>query len=296
MKHLFTTLFVMALAACISAQELPSCNLYLFETSLRDSQLTLSNPQFLSSFNKKGYNNQPSFVNNNELLIASAAPNDRQTDIFLLDLAAKTRMRMTRTAESEFSPKATPDNLYFSVVRVEADAARTQRLWQYPLDRKDMGMAAMKYLRGVGYYQWLDRYKVALFNIASGDLNYLSISDTRDGSTQNLSPSIGRCFQTSPNGRLVYVHKISEGNWVIKALDKNTLDVQEITKTVSGVEDFVIMKDGAILMGKGSRLYRFHPLKSQNWQEVAELKRIGINNITRMAVSGDGKLVVVNGG
>lgn len=296
MKHLFITLFVSLLAASAIAQDLPVCNIYLFETSMRDSLLTLSSPQFLTASNKMGYNNQPSFINNNELLMVSAAPNDRQTDVYLLDLAAKTRQRMTRTAESEFSPKAMPDNLYFSVVRVEADAARTQRLWQYPLDRKDAGMAALKYLRGIGYYQWLDRYKIALFNITSSDLNYLSIADTRDGATQNLSPSIGRCFQTSPNGRLVYVHKISEGNWVIKALDKNTLDVQEITKTISGVEDFTIMKDGAILMGKGSRLYRFHPLKSQNWQEVAELKRIGINNITRLAASADGKLVVVNGG
>ena len=49
-------------------------------------------------------------------------------------------------------------------------------------------------------------------------------------------------------------------------------------------------------MGKGSRLYRYHPLKSKAWQEVAELKRIGINNITRLAVSGDGKLAIVNNG
>jgi len=296
MKHLFTALIVFASLAVALAQDLPNCNIYLFETSMRDSQLTLSKPQFLTNFNPKGYNNQPCFINNDELLIVSASPVEPQTDIYLLDLEKKSKQRLTRTAESEFSPKPTPDNLYFSVVRVEKDADRTQRLWQYPLDLKDGGKAAMRFLRGVGYYHWLDRYKVAVFNLTNENLNYLSVTDTRDGTTQNLSPSIGRCFQASPNGRLVYVHKISDGNWVIKALDKNTLDVQEICKTITGAEDFVIMKDGAILMGKGSRLYRFHPLKSKNWQEVADLKRQGINNITRMAISGDGKLVIVNGG
>jgi Tol biopolymer transport system component len=263
---------------------------------MQDSLLTLTDPQFLTGFNKNGYNNQPCFVNNSELLMASASPNDRQTDIYLLDLTAKSRLRMTHTAESEFSPKPTPDNLFFSVVRVETDEDRSQRLWQYPLDRKDAGKAVLKYLRGVGYYHWLDKFKVALFNVTSADLNYLSMADTRGEAIQNLSPSVGRCFQNSPNGRLVYVHKIADGNWVIKALDKNTLEVTEICKTISGAEDFVIMKDGAIIMGKGSRLYRYQPTKSKNWQEVAELKRLGVNNITRMAVSGDGKLAIVNGG
>ena len=295
-KFITTIAAALLLAASAFGQDLPSCNIYLFETSMRDSLLTLSNPQFLTLFNKNGYNNQPCFVNNSELLLTSAAPNDRQTDIYLLDLNAKSKLRMTNTAESEYSPKPGPDDLYFSVVRVEMDADRTQRLWQYPLDRKDSGKSALKYLRGVGYYHWLDRFKVALFNITAANLNYLSLADTRDGATQNLAPSVGRCFQTSPSGRLVYVHKITEGNWVIKALDKNTMEVSEIIKTITGAEDFVIMKDGAIIMGKGSRLYRYHPVKGTGWQEIAELKRIGINNITRLAVSGDGKLAIVNGG
>lgn len=295
-KILASLAFCTLLATHVRSQDLPICNIYVFETSMQDSLLMLRNPEFLTAFNKNGYNNQPCFVNNTDLLIASASPKDKQTDIYLLDLDAKTKLRMTHTAESEFSPKPTPDNLFFSVVRVETDADRSQRLWQYPLDRQNVGKPSFKYLRGVGYYHWLDKFKVAIFNITGGDLNYLSLADTRDAAIANLSPSIGRCFGTSPNGRLVYVHKVTEGNWIIKALDKNSLEVTEITKTITGVEDFVVMKDGAILMGKGSRLYRFHPVKSKAWQEVADLKKTGVTNITRMAVSGDGKLAVVNGG
>ncbi len=295
MKNILSLAAAIAIMATnLFGQDLPTSNIYLFKTELRDSVLMLSDPQFLTAFNKGGYNNQPAFLNNNDLLIASAGPKDNQTDIYLLDLEAKTRMRLTRTAESEFSPKPTPDNLYFSVVRVETDADRSQRLWQYPLDRQDEGKPSFRYLRGVGYYHWLDKFKVAIFNVTSGDLNYLSMADTRDASIANLSPSVGRCFGTSPNGKLVYVHKVTDSNWVIKALDRNTLDVSEITKTIPGAEDFVVMKDGAIVMGKGSRLYRFHPVKGKVWQEVADLRKQGITNITRMAVSGDGKLAIVN--
>lgn len=292
MQKILSTMAGLALtASTMLGQDLPTSNIYLFQTEWRDSALLVKNPQFLTNFNKNGYNNQPSFLTNTELLVAVATPNDRQTDIYLLDLKEKTKLRLTHTAESEFSPKAMSDDLYFSVVRVETDNDRTQRLWQYPLDRQGEGKSVLRFLRGVGYYHWLDRFNVALFNVAS--VNFLSLADTRDGAAKNLSPSIGRCFGTSPNGRLVYVHKITENNWVIKALDKNTLETQEITKTLPGSEDFVVLKDGALLMGKGSRLYRYHPLKSSTWEEVVDLKKAGIRNISRLAYSADGKLAVV---
>ncbi len=281
------------LSGAAYSQTLPNSNVYLLELEYRDSILLFKNPQFLTNFNKFGYNNQPAFISNSELLLTVGMNNENQTDIYLLDLDKKQKMRLTKTAESEYSPKPTLDKLFFSVVRVETDADRSQRLWQYPLDRKDAGKPVFKYLRGIGYYHWLDRFKVALFNVAS--TNYLSIGDTRDESTKHLSPNVGRCFQTSPNGRLVFVHKLTDDRWVIKAMDKNTLNVEEIAPTLPGSEDFVILSDGSLLMGKGSRLYALHPLKNSEWKEVVDLKNIGIYNVSRMALSSDGKLAVVTG-
>jgi hypothetical protein len=291
-KKLYTIILCLHLAAAGFAQSLPISNIYLLQTDWEDSLLLFKNPKFLTGFNKNGYNNQPAFISNTELLLTVGMVGENQTDIYLLDLEKKNKLRMTRTAESEYSPHLTPENLFFSVVRVETDEGRSQRLWQYPLDRKDSGKPVFKYLRGIGYYFWLDRFKLALFNVAS--TNYLSLGDTRDESTQQLTPNIGRCFQSSPTGRLVFVHKITDDNWVIKAMDKNTLQVEEIAKTLSGSEDFVILRDGSILMGKGSRLYRFKPKKSNKWEEVVDLKSIGIRNVSRMAISGDGKLAIVN--
>ena len=275
-------------------QDLPISNIYLFDVKKADSIYLFKNPRLLTDFNSRGYNNQPAFLSNTELLLTVQDPNDTQTDIYLLDLDKKTKLRMTKTPESEYSPKPTPGNLFFSCVRVEQDDDRSQRLWQYPLDRGDKGKASLRYLRGVGYYHWLDRFKVALYNVAS--TNYLSIADTRDESSRHLAPDVGRSFGTSPNGRLVFVHKITEGNWVLKAMNKATLQTQEIIRTLPGVEDFAILKDGTILMGRGSRIYKFHPVKDKKWKEIVDLKNIGISSVTRMAVSGDGKLAVVNGG
>ena len=294
MKLRFVFLPVICFAFSLSGQDLPTSNIYLFDIEQADSIYLFKNPKHLTAFNSRGYNNQPSFLSNTELLFTMQKPADNQTDIYLLDLEKKTRLRMTKTPESEYSPKPTPGNLYFSVVRVELDEDRSQRLWQYPLDRGDKGKASLRYLRGVGYYHWLDRFTVALFNVAA--TNYLSIADTRDESSRHLAPDVGRSFGTSPNGRLVFVHKITEGNWMLKAMNKATLHTQEILRTLPGSEDFAILKDGTILMGRGSRLYKFHPVKDKDWEEIVDLKSIGITSITRLAVSGDNKLALVNGG
>ena len=292
---IFQSIFLFLLfATALSAQDLPVSNVFLLDIHKADSIYVFKNPKYLTYFNSNGYNNQPSFLSNTEMLLTVQEPDDKQTDIYLLDIEKSTKLRMTRTPESEYSPKATPGNLYFSCVRVELDNDRSQRLWQYPLDRGDKGKASLQYLRGVGYYHWLDRFKVALFNVAA--TNYLSIADTRDGSSRHMAPDVGRSFGTSPNGRLVFVHKITPNNWVLKAMDRATLRTQEIIRTLPGVEDFAILSDGTIFMGRGSRLYKFHPVKDKEWKEIADLQSIGITSITRMAVSGNGKLAVVNGG
>lgn len=294
MKLKFVLLLAFFSAISLTAQDLPISNIYLFDIEQADSIYIFKNPKHLTADNSRGYNNQPSFLSNTELLYTAQGPADNQTDIYLLDLEKKTKLRMTKTPESEYSPKPTPGNLYFSVVRVEQDEDRSQRLWQYPLDRGDKGKASLRYLRGVGYYHWLDRFTVALFNVAA--TNYLSVADTRDESSRHLAPDVGRCFGTSPNGRLVFVHKITDGNWMLKAMNKATLQTQEIVRTLPGSEDFAILKDGTILMARGSRVYKFHPVKDKDWKEMVDLKTLGITSITRLAVSGGNQLAVVNGG
>ncbi|MBK9016121.1 MAG: hypothetical protein IPM82_19800 [Saprospiraceae bacterium] len=47
MKKLITTLAIaMMLTANAFGQDLPSCNIYLFRTSMQDSVLSLTDPQF----------------------------------------------------------------------------------------------------------------------------------------------------------------------------------------------------------------------------------------------------------
>ena len=293
-RLLLLALALLFLAKNAAAQDLPNTNVYVLDMDFRDSVILFKEPKFLTDFNRNGYNNQPAFLSNSEVLMTVQLEGDSQTDIYLFDLERKTKLRLTKTAESEYSPKPAPSDLYFSVVRVETDAERSQRLWQYPLDRADSGKPVFRFLRGIGYYQWLDAFNVALFNIGQSG-NFLSVGNTRDGSTRQLSPNIGRTFGVSPNGRLVFVHKVTSDRWVIKAMDKSTMKTDEIIRTLPGSEDFVILSNGTLLMGNGSRLYAYHPNRDSDWVEMVDLKSLGIYNITRMDARGR-KLVLVSGG
>ncbi len=78
-------------------------------------------------------------------------------------------------------------------------------------------------------------------------------------------------------------------------MERGTLRTQTIIKTLPGAEDFTILSNGTILMGKGSRIYKYHPNKDADWVEMVDLKSIGIYNVTRIDARGD-KLVLVDGG
>ena len=108
-----------------------------------------------------------------------------------------------------------------------------------------------------------------------------------------IDADIGRGFKTSPAGNLAYIHKATESAWFIKELNKETLRSRIIAPTLEGSEDFCVMSDGTILMGRGNKLYKYHPKLDTEWFEIADFRYYGINAITRLAVNSRGQLALV---
>jgi len=276
------------------AQDLPNTNIYLFEMEQDTGGAFLfRSPKFLTEFNQDNYNNQPCFVGDDLLYFSARLPNSNQNDIYAFDLEKGTKLQVTKTAESEYSPTLMPDGFSFSAVRVEVTDDRIQRLWEFPIDRLNNGKPVFQFMTRVGYHHWIDRYRVALFLV--GEPNELVIANLRNGSVERITTNVGRCFQTSPNGRLVFIDKASKTTWFIKALDlsQGSLKSEVIVRTLPGSEDFVVLTDGTILLGNGTKLYKYHPRKDTDWQEIADFRRYNISSITRLAVNGNGKIALV---
>lgn len=284
--------FACCLAATITAQAPVQNNVYVFDMEqVTDNEWKFTQPRYLTYFNKNGYNNQPRFFDNNRLYMTVQFPHEQQPELYLFDLKNKTKTRVTSTTEGEYSATLMPNKNYFSAVRVEADANKTQRLWEFPTNRQSNGKPVFKYITGIGYHHWLNSNEVALFMV--DEPNYLVIADTRTDQTRRIDENIGRAFQTLPNGSLAYVRKLNDRQWFITEYNLYRKASKQIIQTLPGAEDFIVLNDGSILMGKGSKIYKYHPSYDKNWLEIVDLRYYNISNISRMAVSADNKIAIV---
>ena len=277
-----------------AAQQLPHTDILLFSmTPGADSLWRPGTPRFLTAFNRRGYNNQPSFFSNTDLYLTVQLPTDTtQTDIYSLNLASQTFSRVTETSTAEYSPTLMFGGLRFSAVVVEADG--TQRLVSYAFDRSDNGRLELPNITGIGYHCWLRDTLAALFLVGQNDAPHvLYVAGTRSQKLQRVTANPGRCLIPLFGGKLAYVQKATEQTWYLKIYDprKQTSDI--LVKMPLGTEDFALLPNGAYLCGNGAKLWQYRPDRQSTWQEVGDLSIYGVKNISRMAVSRDGKLAVV---
>ncbi|MBK8924178.1 MAG: hypothetical protein IPM81_22265 [Saprospirales bacterium] len=282
------------LATVVFSQRLEHFDLVLFTLNQQaDSAWLPAAPRFLTAFNPAGYNNQPRFFSPNELYLTVQMPSDTtQTELYALNLLARTTTRITATATPEYSPTPMPGGRRFSAVRVEENGA--QRLWSFPLDRSDSGRPLFPAISNIGYHCWLRDTLAAVFLVGENDAPHaLAIIGTGRQQAQRIAFNVGRCLQKLPDGRLAFVQKATAQTWFIKAFDplKKTSDI--LVKTLAGAEDFVVLPDGTFLAGSGSKLYQYHPSRQNDWKQIADLSRYGVRNITRLDASAGGKLAVV---
>jgi hypothetical protein len=294
MRNLLLSISVLVCAQLAQAQ-LPKTNIMLFQTTQLGDSVSLSNAQMLTQFNPQGYNNQPFFMNDDELYISVQYPWDTtQTDIFSLNLMSKEFVQVTQTKESEYSPKLSPDGKGFTVVRVDANNKKMQRLWQYPLDRSNGGTAVLKNSTDIGYYQYITPQKLIAFVVEPEEKYHMSTYEVGTEYETRFSTRIGRCFQPLAGGKVAFMDKSDEEAWQIISFSPSDYQFQTLANipNTSGGEDFVILPDGTILMGKNSELLYFSP-RTKVWKTAANLKGINIKKIERLAINRRGQLAMV---
>ena len=274
----------------ICHSQLPQANLYIFEYHITEDGLELQKGKYLTDFNPKGYNNQPHFINDNELLISSNYFDEAQTDIIRLNMKKNKLTRVTATDQGEYSPTVTPNRRELSVIREVLGGDVNQILWRYPLSQDNAGKRALANETTVGYHAWLSGTHLAAFLV--GDPHQLYFFDLMEDRRSLIANNPGRGL-ISTNGILYYVQKSSDANWYIKSYDPENQESKLICETVRGSEDFDILNDGSFIMAKGSKLYSLHPDQVRTWKEVADLSELGISNLNRLKVKRN-KIVLVN--
>lgn len=294
-NRLFTLSVIVSAFATLSAnvalgQSPPDADIFLVDLTLTSQPAQVGKPVNITQ--RKGYDNQPSFTPDGKSILYTAMQDDGQTDIYRYDLQQRKSSPLTRTAESEYSATVTPDRAYFSVIRVEKDKA--QRLWKFPISGTGEPMLVLEKVKPVGYHCWLTGDWLALFIL--GSPNSLQLAHVGAGDTTRIESSIGRSLHKIPGkNALSFVHKRTATEWDIKQLDLKTNQITTIAPTLTGSEDFVWTPDGTLLMCQGTALYQLKPVATPTWTKLADFSSLGIKQLNRLAIDGEGKKLALVG-
>lgn len=272
------------LFAIYSFAQLPDCDIWLFKLQDSASATYFSSPRNITS--RKGYDNQPMFSPDSRyLLYSSQVDSGGQTDIYKYDLASGKRMQITKTPESEYSPTFTPDNNFFSVVRVEKDSA--QRLWKFPLKGGDPVLLTPK-IKDIGYHCWVSPDSVALFVLTKPDFT-LQIAELSTQRTRVIADSLGRCMRMK-DGALWFTIKMGRFNTVY-AFNMKTGEYKLYGVTES--EDYAFHSSGQVWSFSDDMIVSGFMSSEDGASEVVDLSKYGIKNPSRLAISPNGKWMAV---
>lgn len=262
------------------AQGPPSTDVWLGRLELGSNPPGLGEPRNITA--RPGYDNQPAFEPEGRGLLYTSQ-RDGQTDIYRVDLETLVVSPITSTPESEYSPTITPGGLEVSVVRVEEDGA--QRLWAFRRDGSSPRLI-LEDVAPVGYHAWRDPETLVLFVL--GDPATLQLADLEAGTASELTGDIGRSLHAIPDSPdFSFTQRVGDG-WMIRRLDPDDGTIGDLGAALAGSEnqDMAWTPDGRILMAAGAQI--FVRESDGEWSLMADLSDLGIETITRLAVSADG--------
>jgi dipeptidyl aminopeptidase/acylaminoacyl peptidase len=271
-------------ATSLVAQRPPEPDIFLAPLTVRDGHASIGSPVNITR--RAGYDNQPSFTPDSRAILFTSTREDAQSDIYRYDLATTDITRVTSTPESEYSATVMPGGKRFSVIRVERDS--TQRLWSFALDGSDPRVV-VESLKPVGYHVWLDADRLAMFVL--GNPNALVLGDLRTGKLDTLTRGIGRSLLRLPDGSGFSFTQNADSAMRVRSRDAAGT-VSELAALPRGSQDIAWLSNGTLLTGSGSKLVAWEK-GAGAWRDAADFSGAGITQITRLAVSPDGKWIAI---
>jgi hypothetical protein len=184
-------LFIFSLQA-VSQQ---STEIYLMDVTKNADTIRLSAPLNIS--NNEGYDNQPSFFDNENILFSSTRNN--QTDIALYNIGKGTKTWISNTTQgSEYSPLKIPEKEAVSAIRLDSNGI--QRLYQYDL-RTGISKELLKDLK-VGYHVWYNAHIIVCAVLIENRMD-LVVANLKKGTTHTVQKNVGRSLHKIPDTNLI---------------------------------------------------------------------------------------------
>ena len=284
----FRIFFVLYLVGVhVSATAQPGTEIYLFDLTIKRGDVTIQNPKNIT--NRKGYDNQPFFHPDKNILYFVSANEEGRTDIIEYDYLSGTNKKFTQTHDREYSPTVTPDKQFISCI-LQRDGGQ-QDLVKYPITGGEPSVIIDDLV--VGYHAWADINKVVVFTLPQPFK--LQLIDVSTKSYSVIAEQIGRSLHKIPGQKAIsFLQKKTEDEWTVNRLDTDTKAISMLTKSLPGGERHMAWTpDGKIITSDDQKLYFFDPGKSKTWGQVALKSDVLLSGFSRMAISADGKTLAL---
>lgn len=282
MKSIFTIILFLATAG-LSAQT--NTEVYLMDVKTVNRKTELVNPRNIS--NNEGYDNQPSFYDGETILFSSTR--NGQTDIARYDIKSDSISWITDTPEgNEYSPLKIPGKNSISAIRL--DTTGLQRLYEYSV-WDGSSTELLKDLK-VAYHVWYTKDMVVSSVLGDDEMD-LVVSNLKDGSHRTVQQNVGRSLHKIPNSDLISFISKETDPWEIRSLNPITGEVQKITDMYEKTDDMCWFTDGTIIAADDKILVEINPELQKEWERFLRLEKKEISNISRIAVSPNGKYLAL---
>lgn len=276
---------VFLMAANVFGQNPPESSVFLFDVHWEQRDISFNNGRNISQ--NKGYNNQPSFYDDNQLMYAR--DRDGQTDIALYDNAKDSTVFLSETPSgSEFSPTRIPDSPDVAAVRLDEDG--TQQLYIYSGNDSNRLLSPAK----VGYFDFYSDEQILAAVVTPSGMN-LHFMDLKTQKDSMIITNVGRGVRKIPNSEFMSYTLVNETG----GLDIYMLDVGEnmtsyfICTLPIGIQDYVWLNKTEILIGSRNQLFIYDTMGEAEWVKAATLETDGLQQITRLAVSPSGNKIAI---
>lgn len=287
MQKSFYFTFICCLISHFSGYAQGGSDLWVINTSGKGGNLKLLTETAHALTDRPEYDNQPSFINEHQLVFSAADENGNH-DIIVYNFESDKFTNLSKTSDrSEFSPSITDCGMYISAVVMEED--KKQRIWLYPTSFEP---AELLYddIEPVGYYDWYDN-KAAMFVL--GEPNKLVYARGRNDIIE-IDSSIARSIKKRPKtSEITYLSQPSESQTgIIKSYDIENGNREVYLEGISDSQDFIWLDKKHLMMASGNEVF-IRKYNDPEWTSLGEITSNTHQNITRMAYSEDLHTLVV---
>jgi hypothetical protein len=247
---------------------------YLLDFTLAAGEFEVGSPINISR--NPGYDNQPSFLGEDDLLYARTR--NGQTDIARYSLSKKKTTWLSATpGGSEYSPLKIPGKEAVSSIRL--DTTGLQRLYSYPLNggQAELLSADLK----IGYHLWYNP-EVLVCTVLIEDRMDLVVINLKDDSQYTVQKGVGRSLHRIPDSERISYTALEEGKVLVKTMHPESGSTEVLTALPNGVQDLCWVDANHIICGQGNELKSFNTKGKGPWKFFYAFEN-SKSNISRLA-------------